>query len=300
MRFAKGATRAEAVAAIMGECVRVPGVTKPSKWCRIMRTRYELSGNEIVEASTGRVLVFQSEEQQRVIAYIRTHAPRHFAVNREAEGVRSLLQQYNRAHLPAVSAERFLRTYCAACGVSAVQAAARQTLTDQRKRRRTNQKAVKATRKKRNAEQAALAGERQRQKLSLTAVARPHSANIAGAIDITPTLRLAEGIQLLAKGTKCTVLVPGLFVCRKFAGHRAQHRIYAALDSDEAMQKSWGHLRLGAPSLHTYTTEASALLCGKSAALMFNSVLFSFIQIAPAEGPYLELSDVPYKTLVPL
>ena len=155
-----------------------------------------------------------------------------------------------------------MRTYCATCGVSAVQAAARKICTEKRKGRRTKQKAAKAARNKRNAEQAALAGERQRRKLSAAAAARPHSANIAGARDIAPTLRHAEDAQLRAERTLRTELVPGLFVCRRFAGGRAQRQIYAALDSDEAMQKVWGHLRGGAPSLHTYTTEVSALpLC---------------------------------------
>ena len=203
MRFSKGATRAEVVAAIMEEHVSVAGVEHTVHWCRNIRTRHALSGTEIFERSTGRVLVFESEERDRVGAYIRAHAPKHFTADRQAE-LRSLLHEYNRAHLPAVSEYKFLRTYCATCGVSAVQAAARKILAEQRKAQRTKQKAAKAARNKRNAEQAALAGERQRRKLSAAAAARPHSANIAGARDIAPTLRRA--VQAYGRGRL-------LFVC---------------------------------------------------------------------------------------
>ena len=66
MRFSKGATRAEVVAAIMEEHVSVAGVEYTVDWCRNIRTRYALSGTEIFERSTGRVLVFESEERDRV------------------------------------------------------------------------------------------------------------------------------------------------------------------------------------------------------------------------------------------
>ena len=267
MRFNSGA-RADIVAAIKGDNISVPGLKHPAHWCWTMRAKYKLCGTAIIDRSTGRRLVFESEEHGEVAAFICAHAPKQFTGDRKAE-LRSLLQKYNRAHLPEIAESVFLRLHCTTCGVSAVQAAARQVLADQKKLRRAKRRAEKAARNERCKTQAVLSGKRQRRKLSAGAVAPQHPAIVSTAEGIAPTLRPAEGTPLgrwqgpttlQAEGALCTDLVPGLVVCRQFASKQAQAKIYAALDSDEATQRSWGHLRIGAPSLHTYTTEVGA--CG--------------------------------------